>query len=463
MRAALYALFLFGPGTGFLPACQLATALRETLHDAVSPGTRVAWVLPVDQDVGVWLSPGAVVSLNLSVTQQEQCATIFVVSGSQYDLWWNQDVIGDAPTQWRHTLCGTLSVDVRINAPHADTYFVGLSNMQRGVLTVEGTISYVNPDDHHLPLDFRFVPAVLWWSSASFFLLSLVATYVFSVLCAGRFSRLHFVVVVCISMKSFALSAEWKCVHAEDTLGYAPPWDVHLYQLCANVHSIIDMVLFLLVAMGWRTFQSELSPLESRFVATILATSLFISLWAAVGGPDLDANYSQLLALNFIAGPNPDANYSQLLALNLMLCYLATTLTLRTNMARMNRQLGAFQLESPHESHVVERLYERQRKFVIFRRLFCARVLETFFPWGLLEVCVGKVGVLVPTVSTQLTLAVIYIVLAWTVAPASRNSRVAVLLQTILADSDESSGEESSNSLILNDVDYWPLVAGDSD
>jgi hypothetical protein len=302
----------------------------------------------------------------------------------------------------------------------------------------------VNLDGHHLPPVFKFVPAALWWSSAFFFLLSIGATYFFSVLYAGRSNRLHCIVVGCISLKSLTLAAKWKCINGDDKMGYATPRDVQIYQLSAHVYSIVDMVMYLLVAMGWKIFQSHLSLVQSRFVTIIVTTSLIISLWSAVGGPSTDANFSLMLAIN------------------LMLCYLATTLTMRANLDGMNRQLGDFQLESMQECHIVEFLYERRKKFLVFRRVFMARVLEAFFPWKVLEACVGEMGVFLPTVSAQVALAAIYVVLSWVVAPVPRNSRSVALL-TMLADSDESNDdvEESSNSWIFNDVDYWTLGAGD--
>jgi len=149
-------------------------------------------------------------------------------------------------------------------------------NARQQLLEIQGDISLVNPNGQQLTVQEIGVPAVLFWASALFggsaaALLLLLVT----VLRRAR-TTIHLVMVVAMFLKASALLLQWYDRDQVARTGDDSAVGVVGWQLVEKVQGIVELMMFLLIALGWKLLRNTLNVTEVRFAVGISVISLYL-------------------------------------------------------------------------------------------------------------------------------------------------------------------------------------------
>mmetsp|Transcript_52244 Transcript_52244/g.145783 ORF Transcript_52244/g.145783 Transcript_52244/m.145783 type:complete len:571 (-) Transcript_52244:75-1787(-) len=311
-------------------------------------------------DVG--LAPGALLSLNISNEMPSNGTVLMILSSGQWDLWRHyglRSLDGKSYSNylvsyWRRPLYEQLAVRHIIRAAEPDRYFVCILNKFGAPMSLQSDIDYVNPDGQHLPLQMVGLPEILKVFTAAFFVLMAVVAFIVTFVWVRRATLLHALVVVCLWLKSFELAMKLKYFALIARVGEAPEQLYQVWQLCAKFHGILEIMLLLLIALGWRILRSRLSESERRFTLIAIGST---SILAAL----------QVCCNVTVAEP----------AVNLwfylvrVICYIVIIFATNFNLQLIHAHL----VESPVAPYVAV-LYQKHQAYAQFRRLFLAVIFR---------------------------------------------------------------------------------------
>jgi len=182
---------------------------------------------------------------------------------------------------WRETLCCSGQIVINRTVLRGPERFrVGIFNVDGKILNIKGEIvtrqangSYASYED--IPL-----PQVYFW--LFLFELGAVGCYCGLLLLRWRRQRtaLHSVFVVALSVKCFncLLQSHERALYAAGGLsaGSLVYW---LPQLSENLTDIVDLVTYLLTALGWKTMRPRLYVGEVRFIAAIAIATFYFGIF----------------------------------------------------------------------------------------------------------------------------------------------------------------------------------------
>lgn len=262
--------------------------------DAISSKVRLAlrtdvWTFLV-YDVG--LAPGARVTLDLYNHAPVNSTYVMLLTHSQWLQWhqWHQVFLprldGAPPvpssylaSSWRKGLYDHLQVGFQVKAARRDRFHVLVLNVQQQPIQLEGNWSLVNPHGQELPLQEEHVPGVLIAMSGIFG----GSCGILLVLLVGRWrqgrSAIHFLMVSVLFFKSLVLLLQWcdrmLIVHSgKETVVSSVG-----YQLLDKVQTILELMMFLLISLGWKFLRNSLNITEVRFALGISVISFYLGVF----------------------------------------------------------------------------------------------------------------------------------------------------------------------------------------
>mmetsp|Transcript_53787 Transcript_53787/g.99426 ORF Transcript_53787/g.99426 Transcript_53787/m.99426 type:complete len:455 (-) Transcript_53787:50-1414(-) len=404
-------------GLGIL--LQLAVLAGQSAADELVL-SRIRWdegwsVLRTD----IGLAPGAEVAIEIQTKLHRNDTYAFLLSDEQYYALrtartMEQKLKALIPFRyhasiWRAELNRDVKAAFQVTAPKADRYTICTYAAQKAPVNsrdrLRGKLTFVNPGGQHLMVQDAKVPLVLLFFAILCTTCSSMYCLLLMTLWHRRRSRLHSVMLFVMTMRGVALLARWHSLQQVVRYGWSTqPLGTLSWDFLDKVQEVSQLVLFMLVALGWQYLRAALNFTEVRFVAGTSIISLYLGtfeVYAAVENP-LAKKWYEIgrQCLHF-------------------LCYLVVVVAMNYNLQMLVAQIADWPARME-----VGKLYRKLNAYIVFRLAFLA------FLAG--EVVENVVGLLIPweqatcTVKLlhELRLFVIYISLMVAFRPSSASLRV---------------------------------------
>jgi len=242
-------------------------------------------------DIG--LDPQATLTIDLQNEQPANNTYLMVLTHAQWAAWrrvqpqtlpkagssHNDGLNSYLISYWRTGINDRVRASFRINAPEKNRYHIGVLNAQQMMLKLKGELSLVNPGGEQLSLQEQGVPGVLLWASALFF----ASCGLFSVLllAASRRGRtaMHLVMSAVLLLKGIVLLLWWcDCMQVSRTGSSTVIGNIG-WQLLDKVQTILELMMFLLIALGWKFLRGTLNITEVRFAVGISVISFYLGVF----------------------------------------------------------------------------------------------------------------------------------------------------------------------------------------
>jgi len=246
----------------------------------------------LEYDVG--LDPGAVVDIDLHSNELAPNVFVMILTHQQWVDWRRiepttlpksgPDSIGGLNSYlvsyWRAPLFSDLKVHLTISAPGKDRYHVGILNSQERPLELSGHVQMVNPGGREMPLQEEFIPRVLTGTSLLF--CGTCACYLgYMMVCMRKRDRttMHYVMASAVCLKGIVLLSWLGDCLVVAKYGASSPWLQVGWQLLEKVQTILELMMFLLTALGWKFLRAELNRTEVKFACGISLISLYLGVF----------------------------------------------------------------------------------------------------------------------------------------------------------------------------------------
>jgi len=341
-----------------------------------SHNVRLSFLAP---DIG--LDPGATISIELYNDKPANNTYVMVLTHSQWLAWGNWFQTPPLPgnpegkrwhsylvSYWRAELVNNLTASFQIVAPSKDRYFVGVLNVNTRDLQLRGKLSLVNPGGEQLPLQQQGVPGVLLWSSALF----LVSCALFGVLlvCASRRGRtaMHVMMSAVLFLKGAVLLLWWLDWMQVSRTGTNTTIGSVGWQLLDKVQTILELMMFLLIALGWKFLRSNLNITEVRFAVGISVISFYLGVFEVA-----------------CTSQSTCSGYTLSRYILHSLCYLVVIVAMNFNLQTIHAQIA----DAP-ASLESGKLYRKHQAYKVFRWIFLVFIIAptvelflkvTVMPW----------------------------------------------------------------------------------
>jgi hypothetical protein len=314
-------------------------------------------------DIG--LAPGATVTVNLTNKLPVNNTYVMMLTHSQWLQWhqWHQvylprlnqwhlkqDPVPSSylASSWRKGFVDQLGARFKVVSSHRDRYHILVLNVMQEPIELVGNWSMVNPGGQELPLQKWHVPTVLMTMSGVFgasciLLLVLLASY----WRRGR-SSIHFLMTLVLFFKSVVLFLEWcdrmLIVHT----GRQAMISSVGYKILDKVQTILELMMFLLISLGWKFLRNSLNITEVRFALGISVVSFYLGVCE--------------VACNTFS---TCSGYRLSRYILHSLCYLVVIVAMNYNLQMVGAQIA----DAP-VSFEVGKLYWKHRSYRIFRWIF---------------------------------------------------------------------------------------------
>lgn len=325
-------------------------------------------------DIG--LAPNSTISFEITNDRPGLNIYVIMLTSSQWAAWHHSALprgLHDSLVSfWRAALVDQVNVTFKIRAPTKNRYHVGILNPQRRQVKIHGRVSIANPGGQQLFLQDQFIPDVLLWASAIFACTSLALRIV---LFCQRPTSIHFLILFVITLKGMFLFLGWSHYHQLATYGTDSFLRSLGWRLLDKTHAVAELILFLLVALGWKFLRETLQHTETRCAVGFSLASLYLG-----------------IAEISCTSPTFCGNYQLSRYILHSLCYLVIIVAMNFNLQMLSTQLS----ESPASIGVGE-VYRKRGAYVKFRWIFLAFIIAptvqlflkiTVIPWDALWVYV---------------------------------------------------------------------------
>lgn len=324
---------------------------------------------------GCGLDPGATISFDLKNERPANNTYIMVLTHAQMVQWGSQlSNVNGLPTTswmvsyWRSVFNDSVKTSFKVNAQTKDRYWVQIFNLDERPLKVSGTVSLLNPGGEQLALQEQKVPMVLLWTSALFFGTCMVfATLLATSSRRGR-SVMHLVMMAVLLLKGVVLLLWW-CNRMQvarsgsDSIIGNVGW-----KLVEKVQTIMELMMFLFIALGWKFLRGTLNVTEMRFAGGISVISFYLGVFeVACSTPSTCSGY--VLSRYILHA----------------LCWLVVIVAMNFNL-----QLIHAQIVEATASAESGKLYRKHHAYRAFRWIFLAFIVAptveiflkvTVMPW----------------------------------------------------------------------------------
>lgn len=268
---------------------------------------------------------------------------------------------------WRKPLTNHTRIDFHVDAPEPDRYFVGVFNSHRRELRVHGALTLTNPGGEELPLEFAKVPGVLLATGQLFLFSALVLVLLLSTVWRRGRTAMHFVMFLVVLLKGVALLLQWRDHVRLSITGEDSGVSEVIWQLLDKAQDISELMMFLLIALGWKVLRGSLNITEVRFAVGVSVISFYLGVFEVACTTRSTCSGYQLSRYILRS-----------------LCYLVVIVAMNFNLQVVHAQIA----DAP-ASLEVGKHYWKFRAYTVFRWVFLAFIvaptLELFLlsamPW----------------------------------------------------------------------------------
>mmetsp|Transcript_16712 Transcript_16712/g.47555 ORF Transcript_16712/g.47555 Transcript_16712/m.47555 type:complete len:456 (-) Transcript_16712:159-1526(-) len=350
----------------------------EAYSRLITQQTRELWTF-LAYDIG--LGPSATISLDLHNDRPVNNTYVMVLTHSQWDAMLHRfDHLQGGPgiglnsyliTYWRAGLYDHVKATFHISAPTKDRYHIGILNTQQQVLSLRGELSLVNPGGQQLSLQEQRVPDVLLWTSALYFASCMFFAVLLGIASHRGRTAMHLMIATVVLLKAVVLLLWWcDCMQVSRTGSDSSIGNVG-WQLLDKVQTILELMMFFLIALGWKFLRGTLNETEIRFAVGISVISFYLGVFE-------------------VACTTPPACSGYQLSRYILhsLCYLVVIVAMNFNL-----QMIYAEITTATASVESGKLYRKKHAYKLFRWIFLAFIIAptvelflkvTVMPWDAL-------------------------------------------------------------------------------
>lgn len=353
-------------------------AISKTID---APHQDALWTF-LEYDMG--LDPGSTIEIDMYNDRPANNTYVMVLTHEQWVDWRRVEPTtlpgsgGDASggglnsylvSYWRGTLKHHLKARFKVVAPTKDRYHIGILNAQQQILKLHGTLSMVNPGGHELPLQEELIPNVLFVTSGLFLLSCLIyVCYIFVFMRRRDRTGMHAVMASALFLKGVVLLFWLGDCWMVAKYGTTSSWSQVGWQLLEKVQTILELMMFLLIALGWKFLRADLNRTEVRFACGISLVSFYLGVFEVACTTQSTCGSYQLSRYILHS-----------------LCYLVVIVAMNFNMQLVYQQIA----EAP-ASLDSGKLYRKYHAYKGFRWIFLAFIIAptvelflkvTVMPW----------------------------------------------------------------------------------
>jgi len=330
------------------------------------------------------LAPGAHISGELYNEDPVEGAYLMIFTYKQWHAWRRQDppqlpgrwlrYDSHLVSYWRKPLTNDTSFDFHLDSPEPNRYFVGVFNSHRRELRMHGELTLTNPGGQELPLEFVDVPGVLLVTGRLFLVSAAVLVLLLCTVWRRGRTAMHLVMFLVVVLKGTALLLQWRDRKRLSATGEDGGVGEVVWQLLDKAQDISELMMFLLIALGWKVLRGSLNITEVRFAVGVSVISFYLGVFEVACTTNSQCSGYQLSRYILRS-----------------LCYLVVIVAMNFNLQVVHAQIA----DAP-ASLEVGKHYWKFRAYTVFRWVFLAFIiaptLELFLvsamPWDAMWVYV---------------------------------------------------------------------------
>lgn len=313
-------------------------------------------------DVG--FTPG--VELTVNISSDRPGAVFLLLSATQLHDWLHSppranldgNLSSYFASQWRQPLSSHLSTRIDLDLPKVDFFYAGIFDptFDGGMPKVyQIELDFVNAHGQHLPSQWAKLPLVWGISSVAFSFFVQGAVILTSTSWYRASTPMHGLLSFCAALKAVELVVRADLFRVLSMTGDAPPWKFQVWRLLHYVTDTFELLVMVLIALGWKVLRSRLSEVEMRCVRLLFFTGMLMAMAEAQ-----------------VTGPfRPESGLRSIFAISQMVIYLSVILTVNQNL-----QILAIGLHESHFSPTTILMYRKQQAYFRFRIAFYLMLLR---------------------------------------------------------------------------------------
>lgn len=304
----------------------------------------------------VGLAPNATISIKLRTSQPAPNAFVLFFSEKQFLAALHvfpphrPHSSTYLPCSWRSSLAEPVQAWHQVEATGPERYWLGIvQNVPGAVQGLSGEVSFVNPGGEELYVQQHAVPTVIL-AVAWLFFMSATALFALTVIRRRGRSRLHVLMLFTLLAKCFVLILVRQDFKQVSQTGIQAPLREVVWQLLRQVQSIMEVVVFYVIGLGWKVTRPQLRTSEWAFAGTISILSFFLGAFEVACSAFAACTGSSYMLTQFTLHS---------------LCYLVVIVATNFNIFTLQRQISEA-LATP----VTGTLYTKYRAYCWFRGFF---------------------------------------------------------------------------------------------
>lgn len=311
------------------------------------------------------LAPNATVSLDLSNAHPKNNTYVMIITHSQLVAWQQDQVVMPAisgnqqvpssyfGTFWRADFRDHVKAELTIDSNWSDRYTMIVMNPLQQPIELSGSVSIVNPGGEQLALEEVQVPKVLIWMAGLFTASSVLFILLLTTVWRQGRTKIHLLIGLVLLFKSVVLFLHWCDVmlmshSGQDSLVGRVGW-----QLLDKVQTILELMMFLLISLGWKYLRASLNATEVRFAIGISIISFYLGVFEVACKTNSTCSGYKLSRYILHS-----------------LCYLVVIVAMNFNLQMVQAQIA----EAP-ASQEAGKLYQKHRAYRHFRWIFLAFII----------------------------------------------------------------------------------------
>lgn len=329
----------------------------QAISKPISETTNVLWVW-IAANIG--LDPASTITIDLYNDRPANDTYVMVLTYEQRSVWQSlrSDPGDTGPTfdgylvsYWRGVLTDQLHARLPVRASGKDRYNIGILNPHRSPLQLRGEVSLIGPNGEELPLQSQSLPGVLL-ATATLFLGTIAACAVLVAITRRR-TPIHAVMGSTVALKGVVLLLWWFDCWQMARTGLDSAVSSIGWQLLDKVQTIMELMMFLLIALGWKIIRGSLQVTEVRFAVGLSIISFYLGVFEVACTTQSTCSGYQLSRYILHS-----------------LCYLVVIVAMNFNLQMLYAQL----VDAP-ASLESSKLYRKYQAYRVFRWIFLAFII----------------------------------------------------------------------------------------
>ena len=243
-------------------------------------------------EIDYGLELGGKIIVDLQNRQPANDTYIMILNHGQWLLWRETDMVtlaSDLPQPqatkplnaflvscWRGVLSDRLQGNflVEESTGGRNRYTVLLVSALKSAVDVHGQIKFENPGDAQLPVQDLDVPWALGIAGGVYLVTALLVSW-----CLLRSNGLHTLLFMVLSLRGVVLMLRWIKFLLVNLNGKESSFAEIVWELVGKVQNISELMMFLLISLGWKVLRPHLDISEIRFAVAMSIISFYLGVF----------------------------------------------------------------------------------------------------------------------------------------------------------------------------------------